>query len=751
MGLVFFLGIYYRKSYKVDRLYHQGKELEKQGKIDFEDLNALKQALAIYRQCSKLVNNSKYLKAASQCQQKIDNRYRFRQLLVLADRYSQDGFFTKALIELIEAQQLWQTQALTAEILKCKSGIKQQKQYEHVLTQAHQKAIEGEFQGAIDLLKPAIDRFSRRDGEQLLIKLNQVIQSKNLYQLGLIAEAQGESKNAIAFYQQALELIPEFIDCQLRLAIIALQNNPQQAINWLEKIEDERAAYIRGFAYTKLANWQQANQEWRSIALPQIEAQRYLLKELVARDRLMAIYEIEQLVDRKELEVARTISYKFIDRYGVDLIISHNLENYIEPTLESQMWHSKDWQKITAQLEQIWLKQQDIKSLHNWAIATYYQAQIHPDKLIDLIVAWTTAIANLKLDPTLIDVPWMGNNNLDLRETYLNLRQILNNAINLIRDRDIEEYLNLRDIYLTDITALFLGKQNQLDSTVNQPLFILPSCYRSYKKHFAQLKLSNNIWGALYTDWGIAVAACYEGDIARAIQIKPHKNPSSALDRFGECFVLYHEGCHYLHNQYWRKAIEPLQKIKAAINSDFQWCHEIDRLCKIQREYIRDFNEHLEFSEFCYLLINSQAAKSYYIEYQAMKIGLEIDNRDISFQQGLNKLKKLQNADSTNTVASNIIKTLEVNLELEKINHLWQQSEYEIAVSIAKKSHHEKVKFAVAEICLEVVLHILQNENLTYETIQSIQKIVQWAYELCPHEPSLQPVYNHLQQIGIYP
>ena len=71
-------------------------------------------------------------------------------------------------------------------------------------------------------------------------------------------------------------------------------------------------------------------------------------------------------------------------------------------------------------------------------------------------------------------------------------------------------------------------------------------------------------------------------------------------------------------------------------------------------------------------------------------------------------------------------------------------------VQLAKKSQHEKVSFAVAEVCLEIVLEILQSGNLTAESIQSLEKITNWAYELCPREPLFQSTYSQLKQLGIY-
>ena len=133
-----------------------------------------------------------------------------------------------------------------------------------------------------------------------------------------------------------------------------------------------------------------------------------------------------------------------------------------------------------------------------------------------------------------------------------------------------------------------------------------------------------------------------------------------------------------------------------------------------------------------------------------MQIGLDVDQHQLSFQQAINQLQQLQNIDSDNSVVAEMMITLSINSELETINQLWQTSNYEQAVQIAQRSQHDKVRFAVAEVCLEIVLEILQTGDLTNESIQSLQKITGWAYSLCPREPSFQETYSHLKYLGIH-
>ena len=295
-----------------------------------------------------------------------------------------------------KAERLFPIIEVKDEIQKCLKNIDRQDKYEQVLEQANQIAREGEFQKAIDLLIPAVKSFVRSDGQQLLDKLRLVIRAKGLYQLGLVAEQKGQIKKAIVSYERALDLIPEYADCNLRLAIIAVKTNPQQAIKYLQEIDVEQAVYIRGYAYFQLGNWQEALKLWSRIKNSRVVVQHNNIQDLIKRDCLKIVQKIEELIDSKQLETAKSISLDFIKKHHDNSLVKSNLIDHIQPRLEHQVWQSKDWSKIAIKTEQIWLKRQDIKSLHNWAIATYYLAQVNSDKLIDLIMVWSTALANIE-------------------------------------------------------------------------------------------------------------------------------------------------------------------------------------------------------------------------------------------------------------------------------------------------------------------------------------------------------------------
>ena len=696
-----------------------------------------KEAIDSFTEAEKLFSTSDY-------QQEINNCKIFLRLVDTGNNQIKRQQFKEALNSFTKAEKLFSTPELRRQISKCKEETKKQENYEQVLKTSRQEAKQGKFQEAIDLIKPALNKLSREDGQQLLAKLEKVIRAKELYKSGLIAEQTGKLDKAKLDYAKAINFLPELIECKIRLSIILAKENPKQAISYLKGIEGEQAAYIRGFAYYQLGDWQQTKREWKHIHNDAIDSQSEIIKSLEERDRLLKIKEISSAVDSKNFEIAKTLSLEFIARFGSEPTIQQNLENHIQSLLERQIWESKNWQQITAKTEQIWLEQQDIKFLHNWAIANSYQAQTNPNKLPDFIIAWSTALANIEHNPTLQNIPWLGSNTVNTKDVSVKLKQILENAIDAVKDSNINEYLKLRDIYRREMVALSLVKQDNCGVRIKQQLLILPGCYQRFRNYLPGIRFPGSVWGALYTDWGLAVAACHEGDTARAIKIKPSKTSSSDVDNFAYCFVSYHEGCHYLQNLQWRKAIKPLKIAKPEITAKSDWCREIDRLCEAQRQKLDDLEEHLQFSKFWYELLDSQAARSYFAEYKALQIGIKLDDKVVSLQEGLDELQTLQNIAPNNSFILDLIQKVEINLELEKIDRLWQHSLYEMAVSVAKQSRHEKVRFAVAEVCINILLENSQSHNLDFDAMYQLAK---WASELCPYEPAFMPIYSRL---GVY-
>ncbi len=617
-----------------------------------------------------------------------------------------------------------------------------QEQYETSLKAVNQLAKEGEFEKAITELQKTLTQFSRPDGQELLAKLEKVIFAKQLFELGLNHEKSGQLKSAKIKYKAAHTHLPELIDCRIRLGIIAIkENNFSEALTWLEAIEGEQAAYLRGFVKAQQQEWQQAEREWKTIDTFKVKQQRQILKALVEQERVQTLKSIQQGVKSGNLEQASLTSRTFIKKFGLDLLVQQNLNEHILPQIEEITWNSQDWHQIAIFAKQNWLEQQNIRTLHNWAIASYYQAQINSSKLEEFIIAWSTALANLHLNPILKNRPWLNDASIDRDVLSLDLKQILEEFIDAFKDKDIQQYQKLRDIYRREMMALVLFVSSATSGLKVKELLILPGCYQRHCHQLPRRDFPPQLWGALYTNWGLAVAACKDGDVSRAIQIKPTISPTSSVECFAHSFVSYHEGCYHLANKHWRKAVIPLQQAKSQIVGCNEWEKKVERLCEQQRRNIETFDEHLEFAQFWYELLASQPARSYSAEYKAEKIRQQLVANQISEQKALEQLQHLKKIDENNPLVMDLFQSVEIVQETQKIDRLLNNNQFDEAVRVAKRSHHQKIRYILAEIFLNILLKGAENRSLYFG---DLQRLGRWAYELCPHEPAFQEIYRSL-------
>ena len=379
------------------------------------------EALQLYQDCNRLNNEPRFIEAITRIEQKLQSRQKFQELMTQGKKEVAEGFYKQALITFERAKELFSIAELEGQIVLCQEKGQEQDKYEATLTQANQIAREGKFQEAISLFEPALAEFTRNDGEQFLSKLKKIVYAKDCFRMGVLAEEAQDFEVAVVKYQETLQILPELKECQVRSAIASLKNsNLDRVFSFLQETNDEQASYLRGLAYSKQRDWKQANREWKNIKNNRVEEQRQIIKTLIERDRLLQIQEIESAVDLNNVEIAKKLSLEFINKFGSEPEVQQNLENHIQPLLEHQIWESQNWQQIAVKTEQIWLEQQDIESLHNWAIANYYQAQTNPHKLPDFIVAWSTALANIEHNPTLQNVPWLGSNSIDIKDVLPN-------------------------------------------------------------------------------------------------------------------------------------------------------------------------------------------------------------------------------------------------------------------------------------------------------------------------------------------
>ena len=726
---------------KANELAARARNLEGQDQGNPHEIKILSEALRLYQDCNHLIYEPRFIDAATRLEYQLHLRKSFQVLLKQGQQEVKQGFYKQALSTFEEAKNLFLTKEVEEQIEICQSQSQKQDKYETSLIKANQLATEGNFYEASSLLREALTRFSRSDGKKLLNKIEKVIIAKECFCAGLVAEKGSQLDIAKVKYQAALMHLPELTECQTRLGVVALKgNNFSQALSFLKEINGEQAAYLRGLAYAKQKNWQQGEREWRSVRHTNVEKQRQVLRTLAQRDRLVTMKEIESLVDSGSLEQAKLTSLELINKFGADLLVEENLKGHIQAQLEHQIWESQNWGTIATTAEQNWLEKQDITSLHNWAVASYYQAQTDSTKLADLIVAWSTALANLHLDPFLKNVLWLGSTSVNLNEVSSQLKQLLEVSIDAVKDKDIKEYLRLRDLYRREMVALRLMGNSSCGMKINE-LAITPGCYQKNYLSLPKTTFPAQVWGALYTDWGIAVAACLEGDTARAIQIKPTIHPSSEAERFAYSLMSYHEGCYYLQNHNWRKATTPLKQAKTEIKTRSDWREEIDKLCSKQRQEIDNFEEHLDFAQFWYELLGSQPARSYLAEFKSAQVEEKLAKKTIGTSQAIKELNEIKKIDEHNPVVIDLVKRVEFNQELEKIDQLLKKNQFEEAVRLAKRSNYERIRCIVAEICLEILIKGVESRQLPLEMVHQLGR---WAKELCPYEPAFQEIYRSL-------
>lgn len=396
-------------------------------------------------------------------------------------------------------------------------------------------------------------------------------------------------------------------------------------------------------------------------------------------------------------------------------------------------------------MEQIWIEQPNLTSLHNWAVAIYYYALVEPIETRDfgdlenLIIALSTALANLRHDPALQNLPWLGNTPVDYNSVSSDLVRRIEDAIDSHKSKDINEYLKLRDRYRLEMVTLRLMGDPPLKGLRVQGVSITPGCYELHKENLKGIKFPAKPWGTLYTYWGLAVAACIEGDTQRAIQLKPSTKPSGEVELFAQKFVAYNEGYYLLQQQKWREAKFALKQAQVEIKASTTWQQEVDRLCGLQRQAISEFREHLEFAQFWYDLLGSQPARSYSAEYKAEQIRDKLAKEQISFLQASQELAEVERIDQKNPVVLDLIERVECSKELKEIQDLMQGDRFDEAVRRAKYSEHERIHFIVAEVCIDILLKGLETRELPFEVISQLGR---WAYELCPNEPAFQEVYR---------
>lgn len=630
------------REHQVNLLIKQAKYAVAQDSETYNpfDIDLILAAIEYYHQCYLLINRDSYLQSIDSLQIEIDRRQEFQSLFRTATKYFHDKYFGEALTTLFLAQELYSPPQLVKTIAECEDLARDERVYLKSLDQAQKLSHTGKFNDALDIIVLAAAKFSRQDGADLQVKLNRVIAATEQLNLGNNRQKSGDIAAAKYHYLAALQLVHEWKEPQLKLAMIEAQTGETSAaIGRLATIDNCQTKCLEGLLYSKKGRYQQAREIWSKLDRNLVrEYWQLISNETIEKCRLIQP-QIKELVDRGELEQARTISLEFINQFGSDSLIETNLNNCILPGIETKIWQTEDWQKIAILAHENWLRQPNIKSLHNWTVALYYTSQIDND-LEKLIIALATAIANISLDPILQDIPWLGGKSPSVNDLSDRLWQMLDRRIEEIKDSDLPKYLDLRDCYRREFWAMEFAKEQPDTKMMLSELIILPACFQRYYPQFP-LGEELKVWKTLYTKWGKAVAACLAGDPQRAEIIKADLTIDSSLEEFASQFILYKQGYYYLQQEDWRRAIYPLNDAKIAIRANYQWHDEIDRTCTNHRLKIINFDEHLDFSRFWHDLLPSNQSENYFVEYQALKIQSDWSTSLIPDAESLAKIQDL--------------------------------------------------------------------------------------------------------------
>ncbi|MDF5722326.1 MAG: peptidase M, neutral zinc metallopeptidase site [Rhizonema sp. PD37] len=735
---------------EADTLVHHAESLLETDTANPLQTQVLIEVLALFQKSNSLMCDRYFIQSVSKCELEILKRQKFQALVGIAEEYTQSLRFQAAVKKYLEAQELYQTVTVQRALEFLDSQVKREEAYEAILKKVTVASVQGRLGNASALLKSAVTDFPRSDGLELLKQLQRTIKGKKQFLLGLTAEKAGNFQEAASLYKVAQAILPDPTECKIRLGLVALKTQDWAiALSHLENICGEQAAYLRGFTYAQQGNLQQAYLEWQSVSHPDIELNRLILKTMSQQQRLRLLQNIEQCVQSGNFEASQAASLQFLQKFGSDKLVEDNLKEHIQPRLDAAIWQNTDWEIIVTRVEEIWISQPDLITLHNWAVATYYHAlETHSVVSIqNFIIALSTALANLADDPAWQKIPWLGTQPVDLESICLGLKRRIEEVIERCKDRDPNEYLQLRDIQRLEYLSLHLMKtQPNQDIKINN-IRLPPSCYNKYFHQWQEnlvdvMEQNQSLLRSLYTPWGLAVAACLEGDTHRAIQLKPIVKPQTSIEFFAEPLVAYHEGCYQLVQQKWREAMIPLKKASTEIKVSVVWQQEIDRLCSTQRQKISKFKEHLEFAQFWYNLLGSQSARSYFAEYKAEQIWIKLANQQISSFNALEELQNIKQIDEFNPVVLDFIGKVRLFQEIEIMEQLLKNNKFEEAISLAKKSNHQRVKFKVAEFFVQI---LSDSVGRKLGDLQMIHKLGRFAYEVCPDESAFQEIYRSLK------
>ena len=736
------------------RLIQEGNNLLTLVSDDPKEYENLEKALHCLQRAKNLLFDPKVNEQVKSYSDELQQRKHWLELFEDAQANALAKYFLRALPIYEEAQKSYSTDDLNELIAICKSSVIAEKQYCRELKNAKSFCQQADFPKAFKAARMAIASFPREDGQKFLRSLERILESKTIFQKGLHHEQSRELDLALDCYTKAYKLMPDFLECRFRQVIVACkQENWEQALIFLDGLKSDRVSYLRGFIFAKNQNYEETEREWQNIRSSELDTQRSKLKIIKQKAYLLDLQAIEKFVDQGDLEKAANISHKALERHPQAEVIRKNLDTHILPRLDSEAWKQTEinWNILFEKTRSIWLERPSLQSLHNWAVAAYYCAMNTEYPKLALIMefnaSWGTAIANLPDDPSLSNLPWLGNATPDRSQLKQKLEELWDRVLDRVKEQDLNTYMQLRDWqrldrYILNILTsstkpiIKLGSTWVLSSTIDFLQQFEKSNNNLTKfmidiQHQHKILPTSSQLSLLYSPLGIAIAACLDGDVERGLQLKNQNsgylNHKEHFDN-AQAMLCYFAACHLLKKNQWQEAFQAIRQSTRLIQKNPEWLSEIDHLCESMIRGL-DEKEQIIFAKSWLETTASKAARNYYTECKTEEIRMQIANERIKPRQGLSKLRELNDIDKSNPVYRDLISRIEGSITVEEIDQLLKRGEFEGAFNCAMRSGNREIK----EMLVEIFLNILKEcDRKGIQDPLGRMQIVEWIKRLVP-------------------
>ncbi|OIP73238.1 MAG: hypothetical protein AUK48_10385 [Oscillatoriales cyanobacterium CG2_30_44_21] len=736
------------------RLIQEGNNLLALVSGDPKEHENLEKALQCLQRAKNLLFDPKVNEQIKSCSAELQQRKQWLELFEDAQANALAKYFLRALPIYEEAQKFYNTDELNYLIGVCKSGVVTEKQYCQDLKNAKSFCHQADFLRAFKITKIAVASFPRQDGQEFLSSLVNILEAKSKFKKGLQHEQSRELDLALDCYTKAYKLMPDLLECRFRQVIVTCkQENWEQALIFLDGLNGDRASYFRGFVFAKQQKYYDNAREWQELRSSELDTQRSKLNIIKQKAYFLNLQAIEKFVDRGDIEKAADVSHKALERHPQAEVIRKNLDTHILPRLDSEAWKQTEinWNTLLEKTRSIWLERPNLQSLHNWAVAAYYCAMNREYPKLDLIMefnaSWGTAIANLPDDPSLSNLPWLGNVKADRAQLKQKLEELWDRVLDRFKGHNLNTYMQIRDWQRLDRYTLNILTSSTKPIIKLGSIWILPSAI----DFLQQLeKLNNNLTKSmldmqyqhkilptssqlslLYSPLGIAIAACLDGDVERGLQLKNYNsgylNHKEHLNN-AHAMLSYFESCHLLKKNQWQNALQLAKQFKQLIQKNSEWFNEIDRLCE---SIVRGLDERdqITFAKSWLETTDSKAARNYYTECKTEEIRMQIGKEKITPKQGLSKLRELTDIDTSNPVYRDLVNRIEVLLVNEEVHQFLKRDEFENAVNRAMSSGNHEVKQTLAEVLLRILQEADRQGRISYgERAQ----VVGWITKLVP-------------------